>query len=191
MDKDVKLMILCMSDNAESLKLYIITYAPELLILQRCAGYGAVGCMRWFFEEYASIITKRDIINAITVAIYSCKETSVAFLLRYCNDVTINMLSNSGHTPLWYASKNRGGNARNICCMLIESGARTDTLNQAHTPSWLYAYESEIASRKQRCSDACTAVLLVFKKKGAPKDMTKWMVERFRNETRISEEWNN
>jgi hypothetical protein len=61
--------------------------------------------------------------------------------------------------------------------MLIDKGACVDSTWDVDP--WMYEYAEEVQERKRRCNERCRAILTVFKKKKAPKDMTKWMVTRW------------
>lgn len=148
-------------------------------VLEQCVQTGYIEGVHWILEQFGSNISKQNIVEALTRAISESKILCVEYILRYCTKDMINTRDRYNERPLRCGICMGDDNSVtvNILKMLIDKGARVDMADAA--PPWVYEYDEEVKERRRRCNEKCRAILAVFKKKKAPRDMTKWMVKRW------------
>lgn len=141
----------------------------ETTILEDCVMFGRLECIRYIMEEFKSVIEPRVFVDALGFAISRNCLQCIKYLLTHCNRYVINLRDDQSRTPLEYAILIRH---ENTVKLLIDHDAKTDGISGV--PQWVYEYENSHRERKKKCM----ALMGVFKRKRAPKDMTKWMINQ-------------
>jgi hypothetical protein len=149
-------------------------------VLEECVQSGYIEGVRWILEQFGSSICKQNIVEALTRVISERNNSCFEYILRYCTKDMINTCDRYNECPLRCAinqARHTYPETINMVKMLIDKGACVDSTWDVDP--WMYEYAEEVQERKRRCNERCRAILTVFKKKKAPKDMTKWMVTRW------------
>jgi hypothetical protein len=76
-------------------------------------------------------------------------------------------------------------------CLLLDAGARVG-LNQSGVSKWVFYYQSELELKKERCVSAVLALeYCMRKRRGAPRDVTRYILQRYVLCTQLNDEWLN
>lgn len=193
----------CETDNDKWLKTrltpdMLLVYNPfgtDRFVLELCAAFGSFKCVNFILEEFGHILPHNILIDSLSEAVHFSRTECVAFILKYCTREMINSRDKFGHYPLWYAIKKIRYNVDPpdlIINMLIDYGASVETACDGFKRELklLRDYENDVQMRKLNCEAACGSLLFAFKRRGAPRDATRWIVQQYVKSTRTAEEWN-
>lgn len=166
----------CRENNADALK-HLLTpdnvndkIYDERTVLEACVILERLECIRYIMEEFKSVIKTSVLVESLACAAdITMNLLCIEYLLTHCNRYVINLSDSKSRKPLSYAILRRH---QNIIKLLIDHDAKTDGIS--FVPQWVYDYENCHRERKHKCM----ALMGVFKRKRAPKDMTKWIIKR-------------
>jgi hypothetical protein len=186
-------------DNLNLLKKH---FRPSFLadynnnILDQCCRDSAIKCVQWLIKSCEAKVTTRTLAMAIFSGNFQCVEC----VIPYCSTDMINERISYNRGALYaaitgYLRCTEGYEliAYKIICLLIEHGANPEldkqVLSNVDVPEWIYNYPDVLKARKQQCASAAKVLLFALRKRGAPKDMTRWFVQHYIKTTWRSQLW--
>lgn len=158
--------------------------SPDLTALNMCCIYNQASCVKFLVEDMKCDELLLGLEYAFEVRSFHCAQILLNYIvptrrwgrilsysIRY-----IRLLLEAGVRPNLNTFKIAVSEYSECAKLFMQYGARLKDIEQA--PIWAYDYEKELDKKKEQWRRSVIALVGVGKRKRAPKDLWKWMINR-------------